>query len=90
MVLAAKATPPKAARAVVRRPILDRQTGAMVMPWEIEPGYVVSVRETGDLLRLTEMDYDDDAVATTLTLGTPQRTIEQMLAGLGLSQGIAA
>ena len=90
MVLAAKATPPKAARAVVRRPILDRQTGSMVMPWEIEPGYVVAVRETGDLLRLTEMDYDDDAVATTLTLGTPQRTIEQMLAGLGLSQGIAA
>lgn len=90
MVLASKATPPKAARAVVRRPILDRQTGAMVLPWEIEPGYLVAVRETGDLLRLTEMDYDDDAVATTLTLGTPQRTIEQMLAGLGLSQGIAA
>jgi hypothetical protein len=44
----------------VRRPIVDQLTGNMVMPWEIEPGYLCRVRETGDDLRITQVDYDDD------------------------------
>lgn len=81
-ILATKKSPPKAATARVRRPLLDQVTGAMVMPWEIEPGYVVRVRETGDDLRLTEMEYDDADRSATLTLGEPQRTQEQLLAAL--------
>jgi hypothetical protein len=81
-VLAAKAQPPKAAKATVRRPILDRRDGLTVMPWEIEPGYLVRVRETGDLLRLTETEYEDTSCAATLTLGDPVLTIEQRIARL--------
>lgn len=81
-VLASKAAPPKAGTAVVSRPILDHDTGNTVMPWEIEPGYNVMVRETGDVLRLTEFEYVDDDVAATLTLGEPVLTIEQRIARL--------
>jgi hypothetical protein len=41
------------------------------MPWEIEPGYLCRVRETGDDLRITQVDYDDDSCSMLLTLGTP-------------------
>lgn len=81
-ILASRANPPKAATAVVRRPITDRITGMGVMPWELEPGYLVRVRETGDLLRLTELEYVDNDVAASLTLGTPQLTIDQRVARL--------
>jgi hypothetical protein len=73
---------PISARAVVRRPIRDLHTGAMVMPWEIETGYPALVRETGKVLRLTEMSYEDDAVAAALTLGTPSPTQQQRIAAL--------
>lgn len=82
MVLAAKASPPRDAKATVTRPLFDYLTGGRVMPWEIEPGYLVRVRETGDDLRLTEVTYSDDRVSADLTLGTPQRTVEQMVASL--------
>lgn len=79
--LAAKASPPKAAKAVVRRRIRDRLRGHDVWPWEIEPGWLVRVRETGDLLRLTQVDYDDDPdPQATLTLGVPLLSQEQRLA----------
>jgi hypothetical protein len=80
--LAVKANPPKAATAVVRRPILDLLTGNTAYPWEIEPGYLVSVRETGDVLRLTEMEYVDNDCAASLTLGTPALTSDQRIARL--------
>jgi hypothetical protein len=35
-----RSTHPVAGTVVVRRPILDLLTGGMVMPWEIEPGYL--------------------------------------------------
>lgn len=82
-ILATKATPPKAATATVRRPIMDTQTGSLVEPWEIVPGHLVRVRETGDLLRLTEMEYEDVSCSATLTLGAPVRTVEQLVAALG-------
>nr|MDT0660870.1 hypothetical protein [Micromonospora sp. DSM 115978] len=38
--LADRGTPPNAGRLVVARPILDRETGRMVQPWEIRPGLI--------------------------------------------------
>lgn len=80
--LTARADPPLAGSAVVRRPIVDRLTGQRVAPWRIEPGYLVRVRETGEVLRLTEMTYDDDSQAATLTLGEPSLTDDQRIARL--------
>lgn len=74
-----------AASAVVRRRITDLATGHQVEPFEIEPGYLVRVRETGDLLRLTEMTYDwsvDGASSARLSLGRPRLTVEQRVARL--------
>lgn len=79
-ILATKASASKAATAVVARPITDLFTGLEVMPWEINPGYPTRVRETGDVLRLTEVEYIDDDCAATLTLGTPTLTSDQILA----------
>lgn len=79
MVLGQKGTPPRAARVTVGRPILDHLKGRMVMPWEIEPGYLVRVRETGENLRLTEMTYSDERVSADLTLGSPLLSMEQII-----------
>lgn len=81
-ILAAKASPPKSARVTVAEPIVDMLTGAMVQPWEIEPGYLVRVVATGDDLRLTEMEYDDDSCSASLQLGEPMPTTEQRIARL--------
>lgn len=80
--LAAKADPPTSATVVVRRPLYDRLTGRYADPWELEPGYLTAVRETGEMLRMTEMTYDDESVAATLTLGEPVLTQEQRVARL--------
>jgi hypothetical protein len=81
-ILTDKINPPKAGTVVVRRPISDQLNGTQVMPWEIEPGYLCRVRETGDDLRITQVDYDDDNCEATLTLGTPVLSDEQRLARL--------
>lgn len=81
-VLAALNTPSRAGTAVVGEPILDRLTGLTVMPWEIEPGYLVRVRDRGLDLRLTEMTYDDGDCSASLTLGSPMLTLAQRIAGL--------
>lgn len=81
-VLAAYNTPARSGTAVIRRPILDRLSGLMVMPWEIEPGYLVRVRDIGVDLRLTEMTYDDSDCTASLTLGSPTLTLPQRLARL--------
>ncbi|GAA1909427.1 hypothetical protein GCM10009737_08370 [Nocardioides lentus] len=83
LVLAAKAAPPKAGTATLRRRIVDRLTGRVAYPWEIEPGHVARIRETGDELRITETTYVDADCAVELTLGEPLMTIEQHLAQLG-------
>lgn len=80
--LAARANPPKAATATVRRPIADLLRGGFAMPYELEPGYLVRVRETGDVLRCTEVEVDDEAGVATLTLGEPVLSEEQRLARL--------
>lgn len=82
LALADRANPPVSATAVLKRRILDLYTGNWVYPWQIEPGYPVRVRETGDVIRLTEMEYVDDDEATTLQLGTPMLTDDQRIARL--------
>ncbi|WP_319460094.1 hypothetical protein [Micromonospora sp. RTP1Z1] len=42
--LAEHGAPRNAGRLTVVRPILDLDAGAMVMPWEIRPGYLIRVR----------------------------------------------
>lgn len=81
-ILKANATPPRAGTAVVDRPIMDLLRGAMIQPWEIEPGYLARVVATGDDLRLTELEYDDDSCSSRLTLGDPVPTVEQRVARL--------
>lgn len=77
--LAAKVDPPKAARATVIRAIPDLLRGGVALPYELEPGYLVRVRETGDVLRLTEVEVDDEQGEARLTLGEPVLTDEQRL-----------
>lgn len=81
-VLRDKINPPLAGTLKVRRPIMDLLTGNEVMPWELEPGWPVLVREPGYTIRCTEMTYDDQAVASTLTLGRPVLTESQRIAKL--------
>lgn len=81
-ILASKAKPPRSARAVVTRPIVDLTTGWAVQPWQIEPGYLARVMATGEDLRITETEYVDDDCAATLSLGDPVLTTEQRLARL--------
>lgn len=64
----------------VARPILDRYTGRMVMPWELQPGCMVDVRDVDmPAMRCTEMSFSDSAQAATLTLGDPAFSPEDML-----------
>lgn len=78
--LAARANPPKSATVTVSRPLDDMLIGGHAMPYEIEPGCNVRVRETGDVLRLTETNYVDDSESVVLTLGTPVLTRDQRIA----------
>jgi len=42
--LAQHRSPPNAGRLRISRPVLDMDTSAMVMPWELRPGYLIRVR----------------------------------------------
>jgi hypothetical protein len=84
-ILTDKINPPKAGTILVRRPIRDLLTGIDAWPWEVEPGYLCRVRETGDDLRITQVDYDDDSCSSLLTIGRPVLTEEQRLARLARS-----
>jgi hypothetical protein len=57
--LADHAAPPNAGTLTVARPILDRDTGRMVAPWEIRPGSLIRVRGVRpyvDSLNATDRD----------------------------------
>jgi hypothetical protein len=81
-VLAAKADPPKAATVTVRQPVTDLLRGGWAKPYDLQPGYLARVRETGDVLRVTEVEVDDEAGVAVLTLGEPVLTEEQRFARL--------
>jgi hypothetical protein len=82
--LAQASTFPFAGRLTVARPILDQMTGRMVMPWEIEPGYMLQVQDILDMppMRLTEMTYRDASMSAELTLGTPTYSTDELVAKL--------
>ena len=77
----------------VARPIRDVITGAMVMPWEIEPGELVRIRgveaypnafnavtNDGDgVFRIFAVEYNADANAMTLSLDSDPRETEDAL-----------
>lgn len=79
-VLTALSQPPQAGTLTVGRPVYDRAYGKWVMPWEIRAGNLGLIRETGQLLRITEVTYDHDALAASVVLGTPQPTAAQFVA----------
>lgn len=80
--LATRAAPPKSATAVIDRPLKNSETGLVEQPWEMEPGGLVRVRETGDVLRLTETRVSEPDSAVTFTLGEPQFSDDQRIARL--------
>lgn len=81
-VLGEYATLPKSATATVDVPVCDQESGAMLPPWALTAGCVAHVPETGETLRVTKVDVDCDTATATLTLGTPRRTVDQILATL--------
>lgn len=72
--LAAAAQPPQAGTLTVARPVYDRAYGKWVMPWELRAGNLALIRDTGDLLRVSEVSYDHDNLVASVVLGTPQPT----------------
>lgn len=84
--LSLRNNPPRAGTVVVRRRLLDRWTGTMVLPHDVMPGCLVVERETGHEFRLVETEYVDRDGAVALTLGEPRRTLEQVMARLERKQ----
>lgn len=80
--LTRKADAPKSGTATIDRPLQDLYTGLEVMPWQLEPGYPALVQETGEVQRLTVVEYDDDQAAANLTLGSPLADDEDLIADL--------
>lgn len=81
-VLASYATVPVDGTVVVRRPVRDLHQGGWVAPHAIRPGFPVLVRDLGQTLRCTEVEYDRESQSAQLTLGTPVLTREQRIARL--------
>lgn len=73
---------PASGTALVGRRIFDHQCGGWVEPWEIEPGSLVQIARTGDVIRLTAVEWDDDNYTARLTLGNPGRTAEERMAAV--------
>lgn len=78
-VLGEYATLPKSATATVDVPVCDQDSGAMLPPWALTAGCVAHVPETGETLRVTKVEVDVDTATATLTLGTPRRTVDQIV-----------
>ncbi len=76
-VLDEAADPPRAGTAVIRQRIRDQWQGCDVLPHEVEPGCRVMEQETGDVLRLTQVEYVDSDGTAVLTLGEPSLTADQ-------------
>lgn len=71
---------PKSATATVSVPVADAASGAMIPPWTLTAGCLAHVPETGETLRVTKVEVDADTATATLTLGTPRRTTDQIVA----------
>ena len=85
---------PNAGRLTVARPIFDSVTGRTVQPWEIQPGYLIRVRDilprldalnatardAVTVFKVTAVDYNTATAAAVLELDSPPRSLPQMLA----------
>lgn len=85
---------PNAGTLSVARPVLDLQTGRMVPPYLIRPGYLCrvrgvaptpdtlngTVRDGSTIFRIAAKDYDTDSAAASLELDTYPRTVAQAIA----------
>ncbi len=73
---------PASGTALVGRRIFDHQAGGWVEPWEIEPGSLVQIARTGNVVRLTAVEWDDGNYTARLTLGNPGRSAEERMAAV--------
>jgi hypothetical protein len=90
------AVSPASGSLTVARPILDRDAGRMVMPWEIRPGHLVRVNglaakptalvasapDGASVFRVVASTFTASTASTVLELDTYPRTVQQALARL--------
>jgi hypothetical protein len=100
--LAQHLNPPNAGRLSIARPILDRNTGRMIAPFEIRPGELVRVRgvlpqidslnaTTRDgitVFRIVAVEYDSATNTATLDLDSTPRTTAHTLAAVSASPAL--
>jgi hypothetical protein len=94
--LAEHTHPPNAGRLTIARPILDRDTGRMVQPWEIRPGHLIRIRgilpsvdslnaTTRDgttVFKIASAEYAAATAAATLELDSYSLTTARAIADL--------
>lgn len=85
--------PPNAGTLVVARKILDNDTGRMVSPWEILPGYLIRVagvlprvdslnptaRDGVTIFKVLSVDFSSSDATATLELDSYSRTVSHQL-----------
>lgn len=95
--LAEHLRPPNAGTLTIARPILDRVTGRMVMPWEILPGNLVrvhgvqpridslnaSARDGDTVFKMASVDFSAADAAARVELDAYTATVARALADLG-------
>lgn len=86
--------PPNAGTLTISRPIIDQDTGRMVMPWEILPGNLIRVtgvlprvdslnptnRDGVSVFRIVTHEFNQDTASATLELDSYSRTVARALA----------
>lgn len=93
--LAQRQFAPNAGTLTITKPVLDLQTGRMVMPWEIRPGLIrvrgilprvdalnATARDGVTVFRIVSFEYRVSDAAATLGLDSYARSVQRMLAGL--------
>jgi hypothetical protein len=100
--LADHAAPANGGTLTVARPILDRDGGRMVQPWEIRPGHLIRINglsarsdallATGpdgrSVFRIAAVEYSTDSAAATLELDTWPRNVAQALSRMKKAQSV--
>jgi len=73
--------PPQAGTLTVAQPIVDMWSGRKVWPWEIQPGYGILIADLDiGMQPVTEVSYRDSDMSSTLTIGLPELTTDQLVA----------
>lgn len=60
--------------------VMDLWQSAMVRPQTIEPGYTIALNDNGDVIRVTDLEYDDDAGTAQLSVANPGLDVGQLIA----------